>query len=107
MTEESRIEWDEGGCARLSGPLTFDSSPGLFHQVEARSENGHATHRIDLSGVSRADSAGLALLLEWQARAIAAGAAMTIENAPSGLMQLARLCEAVETLRLTGRQAGA
>jgi phospholipid transport system transporter-binding protein len=60
--------------------------------------------QIDLAGVTTIDSAGLALLLEWQSRAHAAGRELTVRNAPDGLLRLARLCEAVDLLNLSGRE---
>jgi phospholipid transport system transporter-binding protein len=101
MSEECTIEWNENGRAKICGPLTFESTPALFRQVEHKLEAGARIEYIDLEDVSRIDSAGLALLLEWQARQLASGKPLTIENAPSSLMRLARLCEATETLQIS------
>lgn len=101
MSEECTLEFD-GRSARLGGALTFGTCADLFHEMERRRDEDGRLERIDLSGVSSADSAGLALLLEWQARA---GGTLSITGAPSALLQLARLCEAVEPLRLTGRES--
>lgn len=101
MSEECTIEWSEDGCARICGPLTFESTPALFREIERELEKGVRAGHIDLANVSRTDSAGLALLLEWQARQIAGGKPLFIRNAPSSLMRLAQLCEATETLQLS------
>ena len=101
---ESRIEFSGNGRAAVSGPLTFESVPGLFETLERRAPGGDPVSRIDLAGVSAVDSAGLALLLEWQARSRAAGGQLAVHNAPENLLSLARLSEAVELLGLSGRE---
>ena len=103
MAEACTLDIDDGGTMRLSGPLTFATTPGLYRQSESRLAEGAALQTIDLEGVSRVDSAGLALLLEWQARRRAEGSELAVRKAPAGLVSLARLCEAVELLNLTGR----
>jgi len=105
MTGSCAIEMSEGGCARLSGELTFDSTPALYREMGTHIRTGAVLARIDLGGVTQVDSAGLALLLEWQASRKPSGKTLEIANAPSGLLRLAKLCEAVELLNLTGRDA--
>jgi len=102
---EGGVEFAQDGSARLHGPLTFETVPGLFRDLEERVKREAAVECIDLAEVTAADSAALALLLEWQARARANGRKLTVRNAPGGLLRLARLCEAVDLLNLTGREA--
>lgn len=102
MTEECTLEID-GVTAHLRGALAFGSAGLLFREMEQKRAEGANPDRIDLSGVSSVDSAGLALLLEWQA---AAGGSLSMTGAPSSLVQLARLSEATELLKLTGRETG-
>ena len=45
-----------------------------------------------LKGVTRADSAGLALLLEWLRRSERAGCSISFVNVPEQLMSIARIC---------------
>jgi phospholipid transport system transporter-binding protein len=103
MSEASTIEIDAGHTARLGGPLTFASVSGLFGKMEQRLKGGATITQVDLAGVGAVDSAGLALLLEWQSRQRKRGAALTVHNAPDSLLRLARLAEADELLSLTGR----
>lgn len=101
MTESCSIDLGEDGCARLEGELTFESVPRLYEQAHsALPENLRA---VDLSGVTTADSAGLALLLEWQASRRGASGRLTFTNAPSSLLSLASLCEATGLLDISGR----
>ena len=59
---------DSSGGVTLSGDLTFESVPGLYEQFIKLDIAEKPITRIDLSAVQHADSAGLALLLEWKAR---------------------------------------
>jgi phospholipid transport system transporter-binding protein len=101
MTEACSIQRDEDGRVRLAGELTFKSVPGLY--VHAQNELPENIVTVDLSGITAADSAGLALLLEWQASRKNSSAALTFTNAPSSLMSLASLSEATGLLNITGR----
>lgn len=49
--------------------------------------------QVALDGVTRADSAGLALLVDWLAWAQAAGRTLTFAHLPGGLRALARLSD--------------
>jgi phospholipid transport system transporter-binding protein len=102
MNEEGTLEIDNG-TARLGGVLVFGTVGPLYRKMEQTRQDGIEVNQIDLTGVTSADSAGLALLLEWQA---AAGGTLSVTGAPSSLVQLARLSEATELLRLSGRGQG-
>jgi phospholipid transport system transporter-binding protein len=81
---------------RISGVLDFDSVPGIFREsLKQFGEQGDID--LDLADVERANSAGLALLLEWRRLAQAAGRSITVRNTPAALRNLARISE-LETL---------
>jgi anti-anti-sigma factor len=103
MNSSCRIDIGDDGCASLMGAMTFDSTPELFQVMEAHLQQNGDVLSLDLSGVKVVDSAGLALLLEWQSVKRASGGELVIGNAPSSLLRLAHLCEAVELLNLSGR----
>ena len=108
--QDCRLESAGDGRASLAGPLTFETVARLFRAMEKSAPGEPPPEQIDLAGVTTIDSAGLALLLEWQSRARAAGRELTVRNAPDGLLRLARLCEATGLLNISGRegrQAGA
>ncbi|MDX1380291.1 MAG: STAS domain-containing protein [Xanthomonadales bacterium] len=96
-TPEASLEFNEAGRARLSGAVDFDTVPPLYQRML---DSEHRDTEVDLSGLERADSAALALLLEWQSRLKAKGATLTVRHAPSHLRQLADLCEASALLGL-------
>jgi phospholipid transport system transporter-binding protein len=101
MTDNCVIEVEKDGHARLSGELTFESVPGLYLRAQKIMSEDLAS--IDLLKVTRADSAGLSLLLEWQASRNDQSSMLQFTNAPSSLMSLASLCEATDLLNISGR----
>ena len=105
MAAACRLERESNGVARLSGKLTFESAPTLFRDLAPRFGGSEDVSTLDLSGLDTVDSAGLALLLEWQARRGEGKQRLAIVNAPESLLSLARLCEADEVLDIHGRGA--
>ena len=103
MTEGCALNAGSDGVARVSGALTFETVTRLFHDMERRLPDTGPIETVDLDGVSTADSAGLALLLEWQARQRKRGRELAITNAPDNLLRLARLSEAIDLLHISGR----
>ena len=73
----------------VSGALTFDSVPPVAARPARWLKPGVETG-VDLSGVIRADSAGLALVLDWVAQARAVGGTLRFHDAPSQLLAIAR-----------------
>ncbi len=94
------FEAAEGGVALVKGALTFGSVGPLLAVGRDAIASGRAGS-IDLAGVDRADSAGLALLIEWLSIARQAGREIRYRNLPAQIRQLARLSE-VEELLPTG-----
>jgi phospholipid transport system transporter-binding protein len=91
------------GRVRLQAPLRFATVAGLRHRGLELIEAAGAELTIDLSGVSAADSAGLALLIDWLARARAGHKKLRYVAPPEALRALARLSD-VETL-ITGEDS--
>ena len=103
MTESCAFAAGSDGIARVTGALTFETVARLYRDMEKRLPGTEPIEAVDLDGVSGADSAGLALLLEWQARQRKRGRELTITNAPDSLLRLARLSEAIDALNISGR----
>jgi phospholipid transport system transporter-binding protein len=91
---------EAGERARVTGVLDFNTVGALLTPGEDAILAGRAAF-IDLAAVTSADSAGLALILEWLSVARASKHALRYENVPAQLQQLARLSE-VEELLLWG-----
>lgn len=95
------------GRFRLEGELTLRSvatlareSERLFPRPRARLTPQPARLELDLSGVVQATSVGLALLLDWQARAQARGGSLRISHWPASLLRIARFSNLSELLEL-------
>jgi phospholipid transport system transporter-binding protein len=105
MTEECTLEFKPDSRILLLGALTFKTCTRLYRTMQGHLDSGRYPAEIDLAGVSTVDSAGLALLLEWQSVCTKAGKALSVEGAPDSLLELARLCGAEKRLQLSGREA--
>ena len=82
------------GRYRLAGELTLGTVGPLRDAGRAlfALRQGDELH-VDLGGVTRADSAGLALLVDWLAWAKGAGRRLSFSRLPAELLALARLSE--------------
>lgn len=87
--------------AAAGGELNFDTVTGWLERADALVSAG----QVDLSGVSRADSAGLALLLELKRRSQAAGRALRIVGANAQVLGLARFFGLEQILDFEGETA--
>jgi phospholipid transport system transporter-binding protein len=83
-----------GGTLALTGELTL-AQVGPWRErgrrMLAAAAAGGTALRIDLAGVTRVDSAGLALLVDWLAWAGGAHCSLAFEAVPPALHALARL----------------
>ena len=95
------VEITAGGEGRLAvrGPLTFATARRARelgrHAIAAAAP---AALEIDCSGVSAADSAGLAVLIDWLAAARRAQRQLRFTHLPAGLAALGRISEVEELL---------
>ena len=86
------------GRFRIEGELSFHTAGAAL----ARSRKlfrDHAVIELDLSGVRRADSAGLALLLEWVNWARHSAREIEFHHIPAQLMAIAEISEVDHMLR--------
>jgi phospholipid transport system transporter-binding protein len=70
--------------------LSFASAGGALSETAKLFASSTETV-FDLAGIVRADSAGVALLLEWQRRAQEAGLKLHYVNLPPQLQAIARV----------------
>jgi phospholipid transport system transporter-binding protein len=90
-TEVLELLPGEGGFA-LRGSLTIGQvGPWRDRGRAALASAGGRALRIDLAGLTRVDSAGLALLVDWLAWARAAQRRLSFASTPPALQALARL----------------
>lgn len=79
------------GVFELSGRLTFQTVPRFQEHIGALLQGDPQPLTIDMRGISLADSAGLALMIEWQQRARAAQREIVYTNVPEQVRQLIRV----------------
>jgi phospholipid transport system transporter-binding protein len=75
-------------CLRVSGDLTIDAVPDYIAQ-SSQLFGELADLRIDLSAVTRSDSAGLALLIRWMREAKAIKKSLVFEQMPAQMLAMA------------------
>lgn len=83
---------------RLQTPLSFATVPEVRADGLSLIEAAGSELCIDLSGVVAADSAGLALLIDWLASARHAGKRLRYVRPPPVLLALAKLSEVAPLL---------
>ncbi len=96
---KASIQLSNNGRLEIQGDLSFVSVPELWKQCCARLSD-HDTLDIDLSGVKRSDSAGLALLVECQRQARQLGKALRFFNIPAQMLAIARVSSLDQVLPL-------
>lgn len=85
------IDASGGDTLALSGALTFATAARAFAEASRALASGAQT-RLDLGGLARADSAGLACVLALAAAASRAGRRLGVVHWPEGLRALAAVC---------------
>lgn len=88
---EAIIKRDGAFRFHVEGEMTFATVRQLLNQSEDYFSQPQDLE-INLSRVTAADSAGLALLLEWKARAAQAGRQVAVEGLPEAMQSIAHLC---------------
>ena len=87
----------DGGLS-AQGPLTFATARAARLAGLAALQTSRQATRIDCAGVTSADSAGLAVLLDWLAGARLAGLSLQLTNLPQDLTALGRISEVDQLL---------
>ncbi|HHW4680583.1 MAG TPA: STAS domain-containing protein [Xylella taiwanensis] len=86
MVSEATLHRD-GKALVLSGPLNRDAAITLWPKIQAQSKS-NGVCQLDLTGVERLDSAGVALLAELMGQIRVQGSLPIIVGHPSGLDEL-------------------
>ena len=86
----------DGECWTVTGSLTMDSVSALLRASAAQALP--AAGIVDLAGVDRVDSAGVALLLAWRRRAAAEERRLVFSGVPPSMASLAALYGVQELL---------
>lgn len=92
---------DGNGLLKIRGPLDFTSVPRIAGDIPALiAGRKHLT--LDLSGVTTANSAGLALLLELKRLGMIGGCSMQFQHLPKALANIIRISELSELFASNG-----
>ena len=76
------------GRYEVRGQLTFQSVPQYYVHSVQMFQDGRGPVTVDLAGVTLADSAGIALLVEWQQQARAAQRTLQFANIPEQVRKI-------------------
>ena len=93
------------GRFELKGEMTFETAERILLASEEPFEQ-HTRIEVDLSGVTKADSAGLALLLEWITWANHTVREIRFLSMPERILAIARTTEVEQLLKRGERWAG-
>jgi phospholipid transport system transporter-binding protein len=93
------------GHFALNGEMTFETAERILLASEEPFEQ-HTRIEVDLEGVTRADSAGLALLLEWITWANHTVREIRFLSMPERILAIARTTEVEQLLKRGERWAG-
>ena len=98
MADAQLVENGDGSWL-LQGELDFASVPSVLRHAGVNML-GKERVTVDLKGVTRADSAGLALLVEWLRESEIDGNSIEFVNVPAQLLSIARVSGLEDILSL-------
>ncbi len=81
----------QNGVYEVSGQLTFQTVPQFLAHTDRLVQDSAQPVTVDMRGVTLADSAGLALMIEWLQSARAAKREMVFANIPQQVRHLIRV----------------
>jgi phospholipid transport system transporter-binding protein len=88
---------------RITGALTFATAARVWSEGERElARLGGDRVEIDCSGLSAADSAGLAVLVQWLATGRRQGRSVTLRGLPRAVVDIARISEVEELIQPGG-----
>ena len=93
------------GRFELKGEMTFETAERILLASEEPFEQ-HTRIEVDLAGVTKSDSAGLALLLEWITWANHTVREIRFLSMPERVLAIARTTEVEQLLKRGERWAG-
>lgn len=97
---ESHISQQDAQHLVVEGEMNFMTVPALLQAMHNLFPASSSEAHIDLAGVTRGDSAGLALLVEWLRLAQARDIRLQFHNFPSQLRDIARISDLLPLLPL-------
>jgi phospholipid transport system transporter-binding protein len=80
-----------GAVVEIAGALTFDTVPTFYQGSDTWLKNTSGELTVDLQRVTRTDSAGVALMLEWLELAKQSGRTIRFTNLSDQIHQIIRV----------------
>ena len=94
MTPNGSVSSAAPGHFSVGSALTFETARGVFESgIACFQGDSSDSFTVDCAGVSNADSAGLAVLIEWRRWARQQGRHLKFVNLPAQINAIARLSE--------------
>jgi phospholipid transport system transporter-binding protein len=87
-----RLDVDSPATLVVAGELGFDTAKDALQAIQSALADARI-NRLDLAGVTRSDSAGLACVLAVVADVHRRGRALEVVHMPAGMQALAQVCE--------------
>ncbi|WP_455202611.1 STAS domain-containing protein [Kaarinaea lacus] len=94
---EADIEQVEAGRFKMTGTLDFETVPVILQKSRELFSDCESLD-IDFSAITRSNSAGLALLIEWMRNARASQQPIAFHHLPVQMQEIARLCGVEDAL---------
>ena len=91
------IEERDDGSVALSGPLTAATVPEVWEAGQALLGKT-SDILLDLGGVSRCDSAGVALVVNWIAAGRSSGGAVSVRDVPEQMRAILEVSDLSELI---------
>jgi phospholipid transport system transporter-binding protein len=88
-----RLDVDSPATLAVAGELGFDTAKDALQAMQSALVADVRISRLDLAGVTRSDSAGLACVLAVVADVRGRGRSLEVANMPAGMRALAQVCE--------------
>ena len=96
----AKIIASAAGCYAVGGELDMSSVPQLWRDSGKFFNTNETSLVFDLKAVTRSDSAGLALLIEWVAMAKNKNIAICFRNLPEQMWEIAKVSDLTEVIPL-------
>lgn len=100
MMDNVHINTQNPNCWHIQGELDFETVTQSLADFRQKQQQLGLPVQIDLSQVTRTDSAGLALLVEWLKIAQQNNKLLEFLNLPEQLLHIAQVSEATELLNV-------
>lgn len=102
------VSFEDHGQGRFAvfGELSFATAVDALEQGRTLFSD-HSVLELDLAGIKRADSAGLAVLLEWVTWARNTAREISYRNLPQQVLCIAQISEVEDMLHRAERWTGA